>query len=157
MNKTEFLSLRRLETPKTLRLLELYPEEKADLKPSEKARSALQLVLTFLSEERANGAFIDGGDPIAASRQAVQPKTFKEGVAMLRAVIAETDARIESLSDAQFETPIRFFDRSMPLGGALTIMLLDHIHHRGQFTIYSRIAGARVPQIYGPSADEPMS
>ena len=34
-------------------------------------------------------------------------------------------------------------------------MLLDHVHHRGQFTIYSRIAGGKVPQIYGPSADEP--
>ena len=34
-------------------------------------------------------------------------------------------------------------------------MMLDHIHHRGQFTIYSRMAGAKVPQIYGPSADEP--
>ncbi|MHB8852143.1 MAG: DinB family protein [Ignavibacteriaceae bacterium] len=35
------------------------------------------------------------------------------------------------------------------------MMLLDMIHHRGQFSIYLRMAGGKVPSIYGPSADEP--
>jgi uncharacterized damage-inducible protein DinB len=34
--------------------------------------------------------------------------------------------------------------------------LLDIIHHRGQLSTYLRPMGAKVPQIYGPSADEPM-
>jgi uncharacterized damage-inducible protein DinB len=35
---------------------------------------------------------------------------------------------------------------------------LSHlIHHRGQFSVYLRLVGARVPSIYGPTADEPMS
>ena len=34
--------------------------------------------------------------------------------------------------------------------------LLDMIHHRGQITTYLRPMGSTVPQIYGPSADEPM-
>ena len=34
--------------------------------------------------------------------------------------------------------------------------LLDMIHHRGQLSTYLRPMGAKVPQIYGPSADEPM-
>ena len=33
--------------------------------------------------------------------------------------------------------------------------LLDMIHHRGQLTTYLRPMGSTVPQIYGPSADEP--
>ena len=33
--------------------------------------------------------------------------------------------------------------------------LLDIIHHRGQLSTYLRPMGAKVPQIYGPSADEP--
>jgi uncharacterized damage-inducible protein DinB len=36
-------------------------------------------------------------------------------------------------------------------------ILMDMVHHRGQFTVYSRIAGAKVPSIYGPSADEPWN
>ena len=36
-------------------------------------------------------------------------------------------------------------------------MLHDQIHHRGQFSVYLRMADAKVPSIYGPSADEPWS
>jgi uncharacterized damage-inducible protein DinB len=33
--------------------------------------------------------------------------------------------------------------------------LMDQVHHRGQFSVYLRLAGGKVPSIYGPSADEP--
>jgi uncharacterized damage-inducible protein DinB len=34
-------------------------------------------------------------------------------------------------------------------------MLHDQIHHRGQFSVYLRMVGGKVPSIYGPSGDEP--
>ena len=37
----------------------------------------------------------------------------------------------------------------------LWTMLMDSVHHRGQFSIYLRLVGAKVPSIYGPSGDEP--
>jgi uncharacterized damage-inducible protein DinB len=37
----------------------------------------------------------------------------------------------------------------------LWLMLMDSIHHRGQFSVYLRLVGAKVPSIYGPSGDEP--
>ena len=37
-------------------------------------------------------------------------------------------------------------------------MVLDTLthwaHHRGQMTVYLRLTGAKVPSIYGPSADD---
>ncbi|MBI1806965.1 MAG: hypothetical protein HYR76_07940, partial [Ignavibacteria bacterium] len=30
-----------------------------------------------------------------------------------------------------------------------------NVHHRGQLSVYLRIVDAKVPSIYGPSADEP--
>ena len=33
--------------------------------------------------------------------------------------------------------------------------LMDQVHHRGQLSVYTRMAGGKVPSIYGPSADEP--
>jgi len=33
--------------------------------------------------------------------------------------------------------------------------LFDIVHHRGQITAYLRAMGSTVPQIYGPTADEP--
>jgi uncharacterized damage-inducible protein DinB len=33
--------------------------------------------------------------------------------------------------------------------------VFNHLaHHRGQLTVYLRLTGAKVPAIYGPSADE---
>jgi uncharacterized damage-inducible protein DinB len=32
--------------------------------------------------------------------------------------------------------------------------MMDQIHHRGQFSVYLRLVGAKVPSIYGPTADE---
>ena len=33
--------------------------------------------------------------------------------------------------------------------------MLNHLaHHRGQLTVYLRLLGAKVPAVYGPSADE---
>lgn len=39
------------------------------------------------------------------------------------------------------------------------VMIRDTIthwaHHRGQMTVYLRLMGAKVPALYGPSADDP--
>lgn len=37
----------------------------------------------------------------------------------------------------------------------LAFLLADQIHHRGQFSVYLRMADGKVPSIYGPSGDEP--
>jgi uncharacterized damage-inducible protein DinB len=42
-----------------------------------------------------------------------------------------------------------------PLGDMLYGFLFDAIHHRGQLSTYLRPMGAKVPSIYGPSADDP--
>jgi Uncharacterized protein conserved in bacteria len=34
-------------------------------------------------------------------------------------------------------------------------MVLDAVHHRGQFSVYLRAAGEKVPSIYGPTAHDP--
>ena len=36
-------------------------------------------------------------------------------------------------------------------------MLRDQIHHRGQLSVYVKMAGGKVPAIYGPSGDEPWT
>jgi len=41
------------------------------------------------------------------------------------------------------------------LGDMLFGFLFDAIHHRGQLSSYLRLMGAKVPSIYGPSADDP--
>jgi uncharacterized damage-inducible protein DinB len=46
---------------------------------------------------------------------------------------------------------------TLPKAAVLRSFVLSHIiHHRGQLTVYLRLAGASVPGMYGPSADEAM-
>jgi uncharacterized damage-inducible protein DinB len=47
------------------------------------------------------------------------------------------------------------FEAEKSLGDMLFGILFDEIHHRGQLSTYLRPMGARVPSIYGPSADDP--
>jgi len=42
-----------------------------------------------------------------------------------------------------------------PLGEFLWYLFFDAIHHRGQLSTYIRPMGGKVPQIYGPSGDDP--
>jgi uncharacterized damage-inducible protein DinB len=61
------------------------------------------------------------------------------------------------MSPGDFERPVDFYGMQISLGQALWYELFDHIHHRGQISVYMRLAGAKLPSIYGPTADEPMS
>lgn len=109
-----------------------------------------------MNEEAINLSFASTGAFDMAKFQRATPSTMAEGIAKLEATAAETDAAVARLSEEDFQKLTNAFGNKMPLSAALFTMMPDHIHHRGQFTIYSRLAGAKVPQIYGPSADEPM-
>ena len=156
MTKSEFVLLRRYEFPKTLKLLRMYPEDKRGLKPSPIIRSAIETLATFINEEAINLSYARTGAFDMATFSRATPATMAEGIAKLEAMAAETDAALAKLSEEDFQKLTDAFGNKMPLSAAMFTMMLDHIHHRGQFTIYSRMAGAKVPQIYGPSADEPL-
>jgi uncharacterized damage-inducible protein DinB len=55
---------------------------------------------------------------------------------------------------------VHFFTAPKTLGEIsrlewIWFLLHDEIHHRGQFSVYLRMADGKVPSIYGPTADEP--
>ena len=50
---------------------------------------------------------------------------------------------------------LEFFGKPRPGSPMAWSFLFDIVHHRGQITTYLRPMGSTVPQIYGPSGDEP--
>lgn len=61
--------------------------------------------------------------------------------------------------DSRLDGTVQFFVGPKTLGDYpilefLYFLLFDHVHHRGQLSVYLRIVG-EVPAIYGPSGDEP--
>ncbi len=154
--KELFLNFRAREFQTTQKVLRAYPADQLELKPAEISRSARELILVFIREE-----FINKG--LAGNRMGepdLSPEALgnlPEMVAMYENVFNRTTEELMNLTDADLDRQVEFFGRPARLGDALWLELFDMIHHRGQLSVYIRIAGGKVPAIYGSSADEPIS
>ena len=92
MTKSEFLSLRRDEFPKTLKLLRFYPDDRRDLKPSPIIRSAVETLNTFINEEGINLSYATtGAFDMMNFKWAEPPATMAAGIAKLEALAADND------------------------------------------------------------------
>lgn len=151
----DYLSLRRREFETTLRVLQAYPADKAHMKPADKSRTAAELAMTLANEERVITALLVNGavSPNAWGREL--PSSMAAIVTTWQEAAAENDATLAKLPSEEYRRTVDFYGMPIPLGDALWMELLDHIHHRGQFSVYLRVAGAKVPSIYGPTADIP--
>jgi uncharacterized damage-inducible protein DinB len=83
-----------------------------------------------------------------------------ELLASLNAGVTSARIALESTNDEHLAKP---WALKLPTGFALKqpreIVITDSVfshlaHHRGQLTVYLRLLDAKVPAIYGPSADE---
>ena len=73
---------------------------------------------------------------------------------------AENVRKVKGMSDADLNKMVKYMVARGTLADLRSIdtiwgSIMDNIHHRGQFSIYLRMAGGKVPSIYGPSHDEP--
>jgi uncharacterized damage-inducible protein DinB len=152
----DYLNERRREYQTTLRVLQAYPEDQRHLKPAEKSRSAAELVRTFVNEERVLTSLLNNGvtDPSLLTMDV--PGSMTNGIELWRNTVATNDGLLAKLSPQSWESVVNFYGMQIPLVQACWFELFDHIHHRGQFSVYLRLAGAKVPSIYGPTADEPQ-
>ncbi|HYI95601.1 MAG TPA: DinB family protein [Bryobacteraceae bacterium] len=70
---------------------------------------------------------------------------------------AELVEKIKKLSGEHLAKPVTFVNWTLPNVTFLQVMMKHSVHHRGQLTAYLRPMGAKVPSIYGGSADEPFT
>lgn len=154
-----FIGVWEREFPTTLKVLKAFPADKGDYKPHERSRSAKEMAWTFVTEEQAIGAALDGA--IDFTKMPPAPATLAEAIAAFEVSHKELVAKVKAASDDAFsKNTIQFYVAPKQMGPVKVseiawMMLMDSIHHRGQFSVYLRMAGGKVPSIYGPSADEP--
>lgn len=161
--KEAFLNVFDREHETTMRVLRAFPQDQLDLKPSPKSNSAKQLAFIFVMEcglgmkvwndELANGLPAGSKAPEAPESWDALLEMVEQSHQAYRNVIA-------SASDEDLDREVTFFVAPKTMGKLtrhelIWFLLHDQIHHRGQFSVYLRIAGAKVPSIYGPTADEP--
>lgn len=152
--REQILNVREFEFATTMRVLKAYPEEKLDMRPAEKSRSARELIRTFVAEEYVCGAAMRG-EPIGAQAGQSLPGNLNDLLEIFDRVHKEVQNLIAQAADETMDRVTDFYGHQLSVLEVLWAELHDQIHHRGQFSVYLRLAGARVPSIYGPTADEP--
>jgi uncharacterized damage-inducible protein DinB len=155
------------EMANTRRALERVDESQLAWKPHERSMTLGRLAshvaelpgwaASVLAEDSYDIAPADRPAPYSPSNFSSHQEildAFDASIATARKAIAATD-------DARMFQPWTLLRAgetvfTLPRAAVLRTMLFNHVvHHRGQLTVYLRLTGAKVPSIYGPSADEP--
>ena len=155
MNEKEMLlNAKEREYQTTLKVLKAFPGDKLDFKPHEKSKSARELAFNFAQEERVNTDALKGKIDFSVYSEK-SPEAMDEIVALLEKNHKASMDAIKAASDEQTGQMVEFAGMQVRAMDVFWFMMMDSIHHRGQFSVYIRLAGGLVPSIYGPSADEP--
>ncbi len=160
--KQKFLEVYEREHATTMKVLRAFPSDRLDLRPHPKCKSARELAWVFVLE-RGLGTAVYRNEfaKLAASGSAPEPpESWEELLGALEQAHRDFADLIRSSPDHELHEKVQFFVAPNTLGDVsrmdwIWFLLHDQIHHRGQFSVYLRMADAKVPSIYGPTADEP--
>lgn len=159
--KQQFLDAYDKEHATTMRVIRAFPASKAELRPHPKCKSARELAWMFVLEQgMAEKALTTGFDWSKPPAMPPAPDSMEGIIGAFDAGHKKVVALVRAQSDKQLTETVKFPVAPKTLGDVprlqfLWFALCDQIHHRGQFSIYLRMADGKVPSIYGPSADEP--
>lgn len=152
------------EVERSRKALEQIPSDKNDWKPHERSMPfgyLAELVATMpswvaMTIER------DELDLRPKDGSSVRRGPFKsnaEYLAALDSTAKEARAALGKTSDDHLMTPWRLLVAGrvvseLPRQKMIQETFNHWAHHRGQMTVYLRLTGAKVPALYGPSADD---
>lgn len=125
----------------------------SDYRPDPKSRTAQEIAWQIVCEETMIIDALESGR--AAWSPPPMPGTMSEVLAAYEKQSATLPQRWEALPRERWEGQLDFFGSQRPAAPMAWSFLFDIVHHRGQITTYLRPMGSTVPQVYGPSADEP--
>lgn len=138
------------EVLKTLGIWSAFPDDAMDFRPAQKSRTVLEQVDHQIQSEggwMVKMLGVDIGD--------FQPKE-KTKHGYIDKYRADTAKRLEILRqkpEGWWCETTAFFDVQRSRAWIFTRRLNHSTHHRGQLVVYLRILGAKVPSVYGPTAD----
>jgi len=140
------------ESKTTRNVLARIPEG-SDYKPDPKSRTAKDIAWQIVCEEKMLIDALETGKMEWTPTPA--PATMKDLVGAYETQSADIARRLGALPSGKWDGTLEFFGHQRPAPPMAWSFLFDIVHHRGQITTYLRPMGSTVPQIYGPSADEP--
>lgn len=152
------------EAERSRRALEQVPEDRYDWKPHERSMAfgyLAQMVATMPSwmamtvTKDELDLKPEGGGSWGRERMT----TSAEFLAALDRSVEEARNALRATNDDHLLTPWRLLVSGQVVMEAPRHVVMrdamNHLaHHRGQMTVYLRLMGAKVPALYGPSADD---
>ena len=140
------------ESKTTRKVLSRIPEG-STYRPDPKSRTAHEIAWQIVCEEKMIIDALESGK--AEWMPPPTPATMKEVVDTYDKQSADMAKRWAALPAERWSGMLDFFGSKRPASPMAWSFLVDIVHHRGQITTYLRPMGSTVPQIYGPSGDEP--
>ena len=140
------------ESKTTRNVLARIPEG-SDYKPDAKSRTAKEIAWQIVCEEKMIIEALETGK--AEWAPPPMPPTMKAVLDAYEQQSAGLEKRWKALPADKWGGTLEFFGSQRPASPMAWSFLFDIVHHRGQITTYLRPMGSTVPQIYGPSGDEP--
>ena len=140
------------ESKTTVKVLSRIPEG-SEYRPDPKSRTAKEIAWQIVCEEKMIIDALESGKAEWAPPPA--PATMREVVETYETRSTQMLPRWKAISAERWNGTLDFFGKQAPASPMAWSFLFDIVHHRGQITTYLRPMGSTVPQVYGPSADEP--
>lgn len=140
------------------KVLHAVPADKGDYRPDPKSMSALELSWHLAAADLWFLASIAAGEFLPMEQAMPEGvKTPADVAAYYDQRVSGSIAKVRQAPAEQLAKPMNFYNMYNMPGIMYMGFLSNHsIHHRGQLTVYLRPMGAKVPSIYGGSADEPF-
>ena len=155
-NKEFFIKTLESERSKFRQVIEALPDDKMSHKVHDKSREAGSLASQLAIQWHGISGVITKGAPMDAHLAKTASKS--EMLAAFDQYFDQMMVDLKAVEDADWENSDAAMgdiwkDKKYNMAWGF---LFDAIHHRGQLSSYLRAMGAKVPSIYGPSADTKM-
>ena len=140
------------ESQTTSKVLARIPDG-STYKPDPKSRTAQEIAWQIVCEETMLIDALESGK--ASWSPPPTPDSMRDVLAAYNERAAQIVERLKALPAERWAGQLDSFGKSRPAAPMAWSFLFDIVHHRGQITTYLRPMGSTVPQVYGPSGDEP--
>jgi uncharacterized damage-inducible protein DinB len=152
------------EVERSRKALEQVPDGQYQWKPHERSMifgylaDMVATIPTWISME-INQDELDIAPPEGQGTKNAQKETKAELLKALDEAAAGAKSALEKTSDEHLMTKWKLLAKGnvvmeLPRYQFIQETINHWAHHRGQMTVYLRLMGAKVPALYGPSADD---
>ncbi len=143
----------------TRRMLAAVPEGAREYRPHPNGRSAFELAWHIVTSEIwCLAGIVHGQFSTDQQRMPSLIKTMAGVIEWWEQNVPALICDVERLPPEHLARTMGEFDAppARPAVTYLLAMIVHTAHHRGQLSAYLRAMGAKVPSVYGASADEPF-